>query len=402
MAQRQGPLIPATVFHALRVRTPALRSNPCFIRVYPWLNTIFWSGFFYSVWAKWATIVVVLMNGYERIQAALAGRPADCTPVMLHNFMLAARERGVTMRQFREDARVVADCFAAAVERYQYDGVVVDVDTATLAGAAGAPVDFPADEPARCCGARLSNLELVNELPPLDLAKDRRAQVWLAATHLLKERFRGEVFIRGNCDQAPFSLACLMRGPEGWMLDLLDPRKEPLIHRLLGYCAEAVKQFVRLMAEAGADMTSNGDSLASPDLIAPAMYRRFALPYESQVITRAHELGLPHALHICGNTTRIVSDMVASGADALELDYKTDVRAAHDALKGRAAFIGNLDPAGVLLNGSPQLVAEKTRALMQVFADTPGFILNAGCAIPPGTPAENIRAMIRVARSERD
>jgi uroporphyrinogen decarboxylase len=339
------------------------------------------------------------MNGYQRIEAALAGRQPDCTPVMLHNFMMSARECGVTMRLFRQEARVVADCFVAAVERYQYDGVVVDVDTATLAGAVGVPVDFPEDEPARCCGARLGNLEMVKELQPVDLAKDRRVQVWLEATRLLKEHFRREIFIRGNCDQAPFSLACLMRSPEAWMLDLLDPRKEPLLHQLLGHCAEVVRQFVRLMVEAGADMTSNGDSLASPDLIAPAMYRRFALPYESQVITSAHELGLPHVLHICGNTTRILADMVSSGADGLELDYKTDVRAAHDALKGRAAFIGNLDPVGVLLNGSPQLVVEKTRALMGLFADTPGFILNAGCAIPPGTPAKNIRAMIRVARA---
>jgi len=341
------------------------------------------------------------MNGYERIQAALAGRPPDSTPVMLHNFLMAARERGVTMRQFRQDARVVADCFATAVERYQYDGVVVDVDTATLAGAAGVPVDFPADEPARCCGARLRNLEMVEELRPPDLAEDRRVLVWLEATRLLKKRFGRDVFIRGNCDQAPFSLACLMRSPEGWMLDLLDPRKEPLIHRLLGYCAEVVKQFVRLMANAGADMTSNGDSLASPDLIAPAMYRQFALPYEKQVIACARQLAVPHALHICGNTTRILADMVSSGADALELDYKTDVRAARAALKGRAAFIGNLDPVGVLLNGSAQSVAEKTRALIEVFADTPGFILNAGCAIPPGTPPENIRAMLRVARAGR-
>jgi uroporphyrinogen-III decarboxylase len=30
-------------------------------------------------------------------------------------------------------------------------------------------------------------------------------------------------------------------------------------------------------------------------------------------------------LHICGCTDRILDDMIASGADGLELDYKTDV-----------------------------------------------------------------------------
>jgi len=34
------------------------------------------------------------MNGYERITAALRGERPDRVPVMLHNFMMAAREAG--------------------------------------------------------------------------------------------------------------------------------------------------------------------------------------------------------------------------------------------------------------------------------------------------------------------
>ena len=37
------------------------------------------------------------MNGYQRIVAALRGERPDTTPVMLHNFMMAAREAGVSM-----------------------------------------------------------------------------------------------------------------------------------------------------------------------------------------------------------------------------------------------------------------------------------------------------------------
>jgi uroporphyrinogen decarboxylase len=103
-------------------------------------------------------------------------------------------------------------------------------------------------------------------------------------------------------------------------------------------------------------------------------------------------------LHICGKTELILEDMVSSGADALELDYKTDVRRAHDVLAGRSTFVGNIDPSGVLALGTPALVEQKTRELMEVFADTPRFILNAGCAIPSTTPPDNLRAMIKVAR----
>ena len=54
--------------------------------------------------------------------------------------------------------------------------------------------------------------------------------------------------------------------------------------------------------------------------------------------------------------------MVATGADALELDHKTDARLARDrGRSGPATFIGNLDPSGVLALGTPELVEAKTR-----------------------------------------
>lgn len=152
------------------------------------------------------------------------------------------------------------------------------------------------------------------------------------------------------------------------------------------------------MAAAGAHMVSNGDSPAGPEPVSPRIDREFALPYEKRVVALAHRLGLPYFLHACGKTDRILEDMLATGADGLELDYKTNARLAHDLMKDRAVFVGNLDPSGVLARGTPALVEAKTQELIALFRDTPRFILNAGCAIPATTPAENIRAMIRAAR----
>jgi uroporphyrinogen-III decarboxylase len=52
----------------------------------------------------------------------------------------------------------------------------------------------------------------------------------------------------------------------------------------------------------------------------------------------------------------------------------------------------------VLRWGEVRKVEEQTRALCRAFSDTPRFILNAGCAIPQGTPGENLHALVRVAR----
>jgi uroporphyrinogen decarboxylase len=157
-------------------------------------------------------------------------------------------------------------------------------------------------------------------------------------------------------------------------------------------------QFLQHMAATGADMLSNGDSPAGPEMISPAMYATFAQPAEKRAADLARQLGKTYLLHICGDTSLILEAMLATGADAFELDYKTDIRRAHDTFKDRATFCGNVDPTGVLALGTPQLVARTTRQVIDQFADNPRFILNAGCAIPATTPPANLRAMLNAAR----
>ncbi len=337
------------------------------------------------------------MNGYERIQAALHGEKPDTTPIMLHNFMMAAREFGVTMEQFREDPKVIANSFISSVEKYKYDGILIDLDTVTLAGAVGVPVDFPINEPARSHKGYLSTIEEVENLKNPKIEDYKYIQIWLEAVRLLKDYFKDEIYVRGNCDQAPFSLASMVRGSQYWMLDLMMA-EENLIVDLLNYCTEASGQFISLMAETGADMVSNGDSPAGPEMISPEMYEKFALPYEKKIIDLAHRKGLAYTLHICGNTEIILDKMILTGADALELDYKTDTQKVFEICSEKVTFIGNIDPSDVLALGTVEKVKQTTVELLDIYKTSNRFILNAGCALPSITPAENIEIMIKTAR----
>ncbi len=340
------------------------------------------------------------MNGYERISAALAGKPADKIPVMLHNFMMAAHEADVTMAQFRNDPKVVAGVFIKSVEKYGFDGILVDIDTVTLAGAAGVSVDFPVNEPARTHRGNLGSPEDVLKLKPVKVEEYRYVQIWLEAVRLLKEYFGDDICIRGNCDQAPFSLASMMRGAQEWMVDLMTADEE-IIFSLLEYCSDVTCQFIRLMAQTGCHMVSNGDSPAGPEMISPDIYEKFALPFEKRVVDVAHSTGLPYALHICGNTDLILDKMLLTGADAYELDYKTDIQKVYHLYHDQATFIGNIDPSGVLALGTTDQVRKKTVQLLEAYSGTNRFILNAGCAIPSDTPPENLMAMIQTAREFR-
>jgi len=338
------------------------------------------------------------MNGYERITAALNGEPPDKIPVMLHNFMLAAADMNISMGQYREDPRLIADVFINSVEKYQLDSVLVDIDTATLSGSVGVPVHFPDDEPARYHGAGINPLSDVKKLKSVKIENYKYVQVWLEAVKLLKEHFGDEVYIRGNCDQASFTLASSMRGTNDFMADLLL-EEEALIEELLDYTTDITCQFIRLMAQTGAHMVSNGDSNAGPELISAEMYEKFALPYETRIVEEAHKAGVPYTLHICGNSDSILEKMVLTGADAFDIDYKTNAQKAFDVLHDKATFIGNIDPSGVIALGSTDHIRNTTLELLDIFSKTNRFILNAGCAIPRTAPEENIRTLIETARS---
>ncbi len=340
------------------------------------------------------------MNGYERIQAAMKGEKPDKIPVMLHNFMMASKEAGVSMAQFRDNPKTMAEVFIKSVEKYDFDGILVDLDTVTLAGAVGVPVDFPVNDPARSHKGNLLSLEDVRNLKKINIENYRYVQNWLEATRRIKAHFKNEVYVRGNCDQAPFSLASMMRGSQEWMLDLILGEPE-LVTELLEFCTEITCQFISLMAQTGCDMVSNGDSPAGPEMVSPEMYEVFALPWEKKVVDQAHQFNLPYTLHICGNTEPILDLMLKSGTDAVELDYKTDVQRAFNATHDKVCFIGNIDPSGVIAMGSRALVEQKTLELLHIFSKTNRFILNAGCAIPSNTPEENLRSLIRVAREYR-
>ena len=340
------------------------------------------------------------MNGYERIAAALKGEKTDKVPIMLHNFMMAARESGATMEQFRNSPKVIADSFIRSVEKYHYDGIMVDIDTVTLAGAVGVHVDFPVNDPARTHRGNLERLEDVSLLKPSGVGNYKYIQIWLEAVRLLKDYFADQIYIRGNCDQAPFSLASMMRGAQNFMIDLMMGTDDQ-INLLLEYCTDACSQFIKLMAQTGCDMVSNGDSPAGPEMISPEMYLKYAMPFEKRIVDVAHNEGLPYALHICGNTNVILEYMALTGADAFELDHKTDINRIYRTFHESGTFIGNIDPGGVLALGTADDVREKTLELLSLYKNSNRFILNAGCAIPPDTPAENLRMMINTARSFR-
>ncbi|MBN2506205.1 MAG: uroporphyrinogen decarboxylase family protein [Verrucomicrobia bacterium] len=329
------------------------------------------------------------------MRRVLAGQKV-CRPVVgplaVH---YCARLAGVSLCDYTLNPNVLADCVLRYYERFRPDAVWLSADTWVTAQAMGAPVAFPGpDQPmAGAGGPRVITAADIDRLPPPDPYSRGRCPLMLQAMRRLHAVLGRDVFLVGCFDQYPFSLACALMGLEQAMLGLADDRSR--VEALMARCVDHVVAYGQALAEAGADLLSGGDSPAG--LLGPALYGQVALPFEQRVIaalkTRTRR---PVSLHICGNTTPILPDMAASGADVLELDHQVDMTLACRLVPRHVTIWGNLDPVAVLAQGSPADVSRAARAFLQAMAAAghDRHVLSSGCTLAVETPAENLQALM--------
>jgi uroporphyrinogen decarboxylase len=338
------------------------------------------------------------MTSFERVQAVLTGRLPDRVPVCLHNFLLAAHEAGVPMEQYRTDPAAAARVHLEAVARDNYDCICIDLDTTLMAEAMGAKAACAPGEPGRIIEPAIDSLDEVGKLKAADPERDGRIPVMVEAVRIMKRAVGGRIAIRASADQCAFSTASMVRGMEDFLMDLAADPDNPAIQQLLEVCYQTHLATHRALIKAGADFTSVGDSPAGPDVVSPAMFGRYARPYEERLVRELAAEKIFTLIHICGNTTSILDQLAQYPYCGFELDYKTDVRQAKAIVGAQHVLFGNVDPSGVIACGTPEQVREATRWLIAEWKPGGRFILNAGCAIPASTPRVNMAAFMSAAR----
>lgn len=113
----------------------------------------------------------------------------------------------------------------------------------------------------------------------------------LKTVQILRKKLGNSVAIMGRGDQGPFSLASQVTGMSELLMALADGGLEEELDHLLEISTQAGILCCTAMIEAGAHCTSIGDSTAGPDVISPAMYGRYAMRYERELIRAVHKEG---------------------------------------------------------------------------------------------------------------
>ena len=299
----------------------------------------------------------------------------------------AARHGGVKYREFCLDPEAHVRAFVKTAEDFDMDWVNVMSDPYCEAEPFGMEIEYPEDELPRDAGPIVGSADEVFEIAPPKEMDHPRLSGRIRQVELFRERVGGEQFIVGWVE-GPFAMYSLFRGLTDACLDLHD-RPDAVRHGV-EVAVEFAKRFAEAQVKAGADAIGMGDAVCSQ--IGPGPYREFVLEGEREIIAHIHSLGAIAKLHICGNTSKLLPDMIATDADIVDVDHLAGSMAPFAPLLGpRQVLCGSSDPVRVVQDGTSETIRANVE---RCTGETKGrCIVSAGCEITPGTPDLNLRSL---------
>jgi MtaA/CmuA family methyltransferase len=335
------------------------------------------------------------MTGRERVLAMLSSRAPDHLPLMPITMMFAARHIGARYRDYAADYRVLAEAQLRTAETFQFDYVSAISDPAREASDLGAAIQWFDDQPPAIVEERalLADKGCLARLRLPDPVAAPRMLDRVEAVRLLRERAGDSLIVEGWVE-GPCAMSADLRGLNTLMLDFFDD--PAFVRDLFAFTVEMELGFARAQIAAGADLIGIGDAAAS--LIGPRLYAEFVQPAERLLVEEIQTSGAHVRLHICGKTRRLYRGMAATAADIIDLDSMSPLAEARAQMGDGPVLLGNLDPVRVMRDGTP---AEVAAGFARCHRDAgPRYIVGAGCEVPAGTPAANLRAAARYAQTQ--
>lgn len=337
-----------------------------------------------------------MSTGLERVQAVLSGGTPDSVPVAPILHTMAARLIGVPIGRYAADAALMARAIIAAWERFGYDGVQLSLGVAAEAEALGAPIVQTEDALPAVAGPLLQEPGDLARLRLPDPTRYGRLPLFAEAVQRVADEVGREAWVVATI-RGPLLMATQLRGVEQFLMDLLE--RPGWCGELMAFTTEVGAACGRALVAAGAHAIAIGEATSSPDFISPRLYRALVLGHQAALVAALHDAGAPSTvMHVCGRALPLVPDIASMGCDVMDIDAPVDPAAAL-AVAGRMTLRGNIDPAGVLLYGTPALVESRARQALAAARGRGRFILGSGCDVPPDTPPENIAALVQAART---
>ncbi|WP_257294526.1 uroporphyrinogen decarboxylase [Endozoicomonas sp. YOMI1] len=336
----------------------------------------------------------------DRFLRALLREPVDVTPVWM------MRQAGRYLPEYREtrahagdfmtlcqNAELACEVTLQPLERFPVDAAILFSDILTIPDAMGLGLYFAAGEgpkfkkPVRTA-ADVAALTVPDPEKDLGYVMD--------AVRTIRRELNGRVPLIGFSG-SPWTLATYMieggsskdfRRIKAMMFD-----QPELLKQLLSVLAESVTSYLNAQIEAGAQAVQIFDTWGG--VLSPENYHDFSLHYMDRIVKglkRENEGRTVPVILFTKNGGQWLEAMANTGADALGLDWTTDIGEARQRVGNRVALQGNMDPS--TLYASPERIRREVATILEKFGSGNGHVFNLGHGIHQYAEPEKAGAFV--------
>ncbi|MHB8952357.1 MAG: uroporphyrinogen decarboxylase family protein [Pirellulaceae bacterium] len=241
-----------------------------------------------------------------------------------------------------------------------------------------------------------SDIQDLCKLTPPDPRRDGLLPIILNYYRLLEPRIKdaGHV-LKIIAARGPLVLATHLLGVSEFLMAMKTSPEAT--HQLL----RTTTRLVRTWLEAQAETLGDVEGILLLDDIVGFMslpdYREFAHPYLREIFA-----SFPEALKFFHNDT---NNPVSFGCYAelgirvLNFTHLQLLDTIRELVGPEMCLMGNVPPLDVLVRGTPEMVRQSVSECRRAHPSSKGWLLSAGGGTSPGTPGENIHALVAAART---
>ncbi len=336
----------------------------------------------------------------DRFLRTLMRQPVDRTPIWMMRQAgrylpeyRATRQQAGSFLDLCKNAELACEVTLQPLRRYPMDAAILFSDILTVPDALGLGLYFEEGEGPKFrktvrSEADLAALNSVN-------ADDDLGYV-MNAVRTIRNALNGDVPLIGFSG-SPWTLATYMveggSSKDFARVKAMAYDQPALMHALLELLADAVADYLAAQVRAGAQALQIFDTWGGS--LSAAGYREFSLQYMRRIIEQlpAESDGRPVPVIVFtkggGQWLEVIADC---GAQAVGIDWTTDIQGARSRVGDRVALQGNMDPS--MLFASPGRIREEVAAILAGYGAGSGHVFNLGHGITPGVNPDNVTAFV--------
>ena len=301
---------------------------------------------------------------------------------------------GADYREYIVSPEKMVECQVQAVERFDYDWILLHPDDYIEFEPLGIRTTADARIPPAAVSSLPATRDALRDLKSPDPARAGRMPVHLEALGGLKSAFGDDLCVAGRV-AAPFSSVALLYGvQEGLILVLDDP---DLFRDTAEFFVELMTIWGIAQLDAGADAIWLGDCVASSGFLSPQHYADFAVEPAERVSDALRDHGGIVIYH-AGEESLDHLRLAAPHFEIINVGEGIDLAQVKAELGDQVCLSGNANPIGLMNCSDLAQVEAQTRRIVESGKPGGGYVFNTGEGIPRQTRPEVVRTMVQAAR----